>query len=337
MNVSTVAPPLAQQLHNLPTQLTSFVGREQEVAQARQLLSGTRLLSLTGAGGVGKTRLALHVASQLARAETYPGGIWLVELAPLVDGAVVPGSVASALGIRGEAGRSVWTPWSTCSPTASSCCFSTTPSTWSPPVLNCRTDFCAAAHDCAFWPRVARRSACPGRRRGAFRRSACRRPMTAPRSMRSSSVKPCAPGRLLSAVRLLGAAHNLRLAIGLTRRSDDDRLTNALRTGLGELQFEAAWQRGHTTPLDDLLAELLPEGHVAEAPLPVATALLTRRETEVAALLARGLTNRQIGDALVIAEGTAEKHVANIMAKLDVTSRAQVAVWAAQHGLLPAP
>jgi non-specific serine/threonine protein kinase len=60
---------------------------------------------------------------------------------------------------------------------------------------------------------------------------------------------------------------------------------------------------------------------------------LTRREREVAILAARGLTNRQIADALVITEKTAEAHVGHILGKLELSSRAQVAAWAVRHGL----
>jgi predicted ATPase/class 3 adenylate cyclase len=88
--------------HNLPLQLTSFVGREREMAEVAHLLGQTRLLTLTGVGGTGKTRLALQVAAdQLAE---YPQGVWLVELAPLADQALVPQTVAAVLGVR-EDGR----------------------------------------------------------------------------------------------------------------------------------------------------------------------------------------------------------------------------------------
>ena len=86
-------------------QLTSFVGREEELARARDLLGGTRMLTLTGAGGAGKTRLALEVATQLALEGTYPGGVWLVEFAALVDARLVLQTVAAALGLREEAAR----------------------------------------------------------------------------------------------------------------------------------------------------------------------------------------------------------------------------------------
>src|SRR6266545_7978742 len=73
--------------HNLPYQLTSFVGREQEIAQLEELVTANRLVTLTGAGGAGKTRLALEVATQVV--ESYPDGVWLVELASLSDPGLV--------------------------------------------------------------------------------------------------------------------------------------------------------------------------------------------------------------------------------------------------------
>lgn len=88
---------------NLPAQLTSFVGREQEMAEVSRLLVPTRLLTLTGSGGCGKTRLAMQVAADLL--DRYPDGVWLVELAGVGDPALVPQTVAAALGVREEAGR----------------------------------------------------------------------------------------------------------------------------------------------------------------------------------------------------------------------------------------
>ena len=81
--------------HNLPAQRSSFVGRERETLEVKQELATTRLLTLTGAGGSGKTRLALEVARDLVQA--YPDGVWLVELAPLSEGALLPKAVAEAL------------------------------------------------------------------------------------------------------------------------------------------------------------------------------------------------------------------------------------------------
>ena len=90
---------------NLPLQLTSFIGREQEIGEVRRLLGTARLLTLTGSGGCGKTRLALEVAAQLAT--IYPDGVWLVELASLADSALVPQTVATVLNVQGVPGRAL--------------------------------------------------------------------------------------------------------------------------------------------------------------------------------------------------------------------------------------
>jgi predicted ATPase/DNA-binding CsgD family transcriptional regulator/DNA-binding XRE family transcriptional regulator len=87
----------------LPLPLTSFIGRHSELAEVRQLLGTSRLLTLIGAGGVGKTRLALEVAAALG--DDYRHGVWLVELAGLADPALVPQVIATTLGMREEAGR----------------------------------------------------------------------------------------------------------------------------------------------------------------------------------------------------------------------------------------
>ena len=79
--------------HNLPLQLTSFIGREREMAEVKRLLSSTRLLSLTGSGGCGKTRLAMQAAAD--QLEDFPDGVWLADLAPLLDPALIPQAVAS--------------------------------------------------------------------------------------------------------------------------------------------------------------------------------------------------------------------------------------------------
>jgi len=84
--------------HNLPVPRTSFVGREREMAEVKRALAMARLLTLTGAGGSGKTRLAVEMARDLAGA--YPDGAWLVELAPVSEGGLVPQAVASALGLK---------------------------------------------------------------------------------------------------------------------------------------------------------------------------------------------------------------------------------------------
>ena len=90
--------------NNLPIQLTTFVGRERELSEIKRLLTDARLLTLTGPGGTGKTRLSVQAAGLLL--DRFPDGVWLVELAPLSDAGLVPQAVASALALREEAGRS---------------------------------------------------------------------------------------------------------------------------------------------------------------------------------------------------------------------------------------
>jgi predicted ATPase/class 3 adenylate cyclase len=89
--------------HNLPVQPTSFIGRKKEIEEVKRLLGVTRLLTLTGAGGCGKTRLALQAASELL--DRYADGVWLVELATVTDPALSWHLVASALGVREELTR----------------------------------------------------------------------------------------------------------------------------------------------------------------------------------------------------------------------------------------
>jgi predicted ATPase/class 3 adenylate cyclase/DNA-binding NarL/FixJ family response regulator len=88
----------------LPVQLTSFVGRGAELTQVRELLADNRLVTLTGAGGVGKTRLAVEVAGQLA--SEFTDGAWYVDLAPITDPEVVPIAVVRSLGLPDQPGRS---------------------------------------------------------------------------------------------------------------------------------------------------------------------------------------------------------------------------------------
>ena len=89
--------------HNLPVQLSSFVGRATELADLVRLLPDTRLVTLTGSGGTGKTRLAIHAASQLSR--VFLGGVYLVELASITDPTLAPSQIASALGVSEDPGQ----------------------------------------------------------------------------------------------------------------------------------------------------------------------------------------------------------------------------------------
>jgi predicted ATPase len=103
-------PPLKtldQFQHNLPLQLTSFIGREKEILEVKRLLLGERFVTLTGPGGTGKTRLALQVSADIL--ELFPDGVWLVEFSSLSDPSLVAQSVAAVLGVRESAGRPLLT------------------------------------------------------------------------------------------------------------------------------------------------------------------------------------------------------------------------------------
>ena len=89
--------------NNLPAQLTSFVGRSKEIEQIKKHVEQYRLVTLTGSGGIGKTRLALQVASELL--PDFPEGVWQVELAPLSDPRLVPQAIVNTLGLMEQADR----------------------------------------------------------------------------------------------------------------------------------------------------------------------------------------------------------------------------------------
>src|SRR5690606_31099974 len=83
---------------NLPVVDQPLYGRDEVVREVCRLLDSSRLVSIVGAGGIGKSRVGLAVAAALR--ERYPDGAWLIELAPLVDHAILPGSVAGVLGLQ---------------------------------------------------------------------------------------------------------------------------------------------------------------------------------------------------------------------------------------------
>ena len=165
-----------------------------------------------------------------------------------------------------------------------------------------------------------------------------------------------------SAARLHGAAEAIREALGPgplslspRERRTYEAAVAATRTRIGERAFAEAMAAGRTMPPEQVAqaalsdpgpapgAERTAPARPAPAP-PIAKAPpapardpspLTRREREVATLVAQGQTDRQIAQALVITEGTVGVHLGNIFAKLELHSRAQLAVWAAEHGLVP--
>jgi predicted ATPase len=92
-------------LGNLPASLSTFIGRERELAEVSQLLSAHRLVTFTGAGGSGKTCLSLKTAGELVN--EFEDGFWFIELASISDGVLIPQTVASTLSLREQAGRSL--------------------------------------------------------------------------------------------------------------------------------------------------------------------------------------------------------------------------------------
>jgi non-specific serine/threonine protein kinase len=114
--------------------------------------------------------------------------------------------------------------------------------------------------------------------------------------------------------------------------SEHERYVAAARAGLHATAFGAAWERGRGMSVELALEYALASREAEPGGRPGAVAL-TARELEVAALIAQGLTNREIGTTLVITERTAETHVQNILNKLGFASRAQIAAWAVEQGL----
>src|SRR5262245_61812896 len=96
---------LSGTMHNLPREVASFVGREQELEECERLLGQTRILTLTGSGGSGKTRLAIRLVTGLI--PKHAGGVWFVDFGPLADPALVMQAVAQALSVKEESGRSL--------------------------------------------------------------------------------------------------------------------------------------------------------------------------------------------------------------------------------------
>src|SRR6516164_5818039 len=102
--IPTLPTPKRVGAHNLPVQLTSFVGRGAQMTDLEKLLVDNRLVTLTGAGGAGKTRLSIEIAARIAA--EFGDGVWYVDLAPITHPGVVPVAVARALGLPDQPGRS---------------------------------------------------------------------------------------------------------------------------------------------------------------------------------------------------------------------------------------
>ena len=168
----------------------------------------------------------------------------------------------------------------------------------------------------------------------------------------------CSSGHAEQAARLSGAAEATQQSIGLALwpavRERRDRDLSAARETLGEASFSRAWSDGQAMVLEQAVgAALALPDDIGQGPPPAdpaasvapalsvtsarhrdATSPLTVREREVAALVARGMTNREIADALIIGQRTADTHVSNILGKLGLSKRSQLAAWVVEQGLL---
>ena len=136
-----------------PTHLSTFVGRERELAELEALVAEARLVTLTGPGGSGKTRLALEFVARVR--DRLPDDAFFVDFAPITDPDLMPSTIAASLGIRVDPRRPRSTRLSIASPSGACYSSSTTWSscqTWRPSSPTCS----AAVRISAFWPRVAR-------------------------------------------------------------------------------------------------------------------------------------------------------------------------------------
>jgi len=142
-------------------------------------------------------------------------------------------------------------------------------------------------------------------------------------------------GQTEKAARLLGAVDTLWNRVGTKlhgfMKAHHDRCVAAAGEVLGEARFRDNFQRGAKMALAEVLAYVLGESGAAAKAQPDALALLSRREMDVARLIAGGSTNREIAAALFVAERTVKTHIEHILNKLGVGSRAQIAVWLTQN------
>ena len=152
-------------VHNLPAQVTSFVGREAQIDELRTLLAGNRLVTLTGAGGAGKTRLAVEIA---ARAVTdFEDGVWYVDLAPITHPDVVPVTVARAFGLPDQPGQSAVD--SLASPRIVGCSWCWTTASISGCCARLVSALLASCPEVRCWPPAVSRSARPVKSPGRCR------------------------------------------------------------------------------------------------------------------------------------------------------------------------
>ena len=278
---------------SLPRPLTSFIGREHELAQARRLLAASCLVTLTGPGGSGKTRLGIALATEVAG--DYPDGVFFVPLAPVRDPGLVPSTIAQSLGLQEARDRPLMDHLVS--------------QLRERKILLVLDNF---EHLLAAAPAVAR----------LLRETGTLRILVSSRSsLRISGEQECpVPPLAVPDLRAgltpddLAGCESVRL---FAERAADRLVAEGRRLSPEEAaRLALATEPGDPSP---------PGGRPA----------LTRREAEVAALAARGLTNRDIAARLVLSVRTVETHLDHVLTKLGFRTRTQLAAWAYEQGLLP--
>ncbi|MGH3090537.1 MAG: LuxR C-terminal-related transcriptional regulator, partial [Rubrobacteraceae bacterium] len=155
------------------------------------------------------------------------------------------------------------------------------------------------------------------------------------RAVETLAISSAALGNHERSARLFGAGEVLREAVGATVQNfyqpDYDRAAKAVRAALGDETWKAALAEGRTLSTEAVIEYALSEEDILRPPTEEPTNSLTRREREVALLVARGFTNRRIAEEFSISERTVENHVAKILRKLGFRSRARIAAWVAEQ------
>jgi DNA-binding CsgD family transcriptional regulator len=380
----------------LPAELTSFVGRRAELREVKRLLGTARLLTLTGSGGAGKTRLALRAAAEMARG--FPGGAWLVSLAPVRDPLLVTQAVFGALGVHDLsaglslsslteylAGKRLLLVLDNCEHLLDACAvlaatllkacpelrlLATSRQAMgvagevrmvvppmSLPEVGAEISVEQVLTSDAVWLLSERAAAVvPGfavdvsNAAGAL--ELCRRLDGIPLALELAAVRlgslSLGLGILLEtlawlaaqkaiherAAVLLGFAQRVRERSTLTLvgpfRPQHAQSVTCATEGLGQTAFDAAFEHGRAMTIDEGVAFAV-EGRQPPRAAPSALsrpqAVLTRRQLDIARLIADDLSNKQIAARLFLSERTVETHITNILNKLGLNSRSQINRW----------
>ncbi|MDT2005839.1 hypothetical protein FXW78_15750 [Rhodococcus opacus] len=329
---------------NLPVEMTSFVGRREDLTHAKNLLASARLLTLTGMGGVGKTRFALRLAGEIRR--NFSDGVWLVELADLRQGELLAQTISSVLGLRDESTDPVGFLTEHLRARRLSALFAfITEHEHAEQIALCFVHF-TERHDAHLLKAIALYPLGAVRWRKGDVASATALMSEAIRLYQMfehpGMVAVCIEGLAWSAAAskpdraalLLGAAKSIlqysqmRLAQAAVQQVTS--IVEAdLRQKLGNHTFEQIHDKGQELSYDESVALALRSGIDREPQGKESStrAGLTRREQQIAALVADGLTNREIATKPVISQRTVDAHVEHILTKLGFRSRTQIVRW----------